>query len=502
MNHRVEGFFDKFLPLLIGLAIGIMLVKILANLPVKWGVFIVAGTTLARSLLLSGIMSNRLRGGGRFRAGLALPTFYSNTFFFRENVKFPVLANGFPISLTDVFLLPLIVVWLYKQFFSFEHSRPHFPRDLLVVISLLFAINLISALFVARLPFFSFSMLFLQAKMYLIMFFLANFLRNEHDFRVIGYALAAVLIFEGMVVLEQRFVGVIFTAENLGRATSIRSIIEGGGGTMIRHAGTLAHPNDLAMYINLCLPLVVFMLVMEKIFIRKIVLIAAILLAFAALIGSGSRGGWLGMGVGLAAGIFFWLRKQGKNPFKGMIVMVFSLFLLFSVLFFGSTTFQERLVKGDREAAELRIPLMGVAMEMIKANPVLGVGLNLYTREMVPYDRTNNFVAFNYDQPVHNTFLMVAAESGLPAMVLLSIFVLIIIKETHYVALKGEGIISVIGLGLMCAMVSWFIHNQVNLTTPFGDATLYVLFGTLVAARNFVTRQQQQKLSESGSIRV
>ena len=489
-RHEDNNLSSRALPLTIGLAIGFALVEVLARLSLKWGVFLVAGTALICLLILTGMFSRHLRGSLLFLAILGLPTFYGNTFAFREGVRFPVLANGFFISVTDLLLAPLVASWLYHILSHKNHPRPHFPHDWFSVIVLLFLINLISALFIARLPFFSYSMLFLQFKAYFLMIFLANYLRSEHDFRVIGYAFAAVLIFEGLVVMEQTFVGVLFTAENLGREISIKSHVEGGG-SMIRNGGTLGHPNDLAMYINLCLPLVTFMLVMEKKTVRKLYLVAAILLGMAALIGSGSRGGWLGMGISFSVGMFFWLRKQGKNPFKGMVIMFFSLFVLFSVLFVGSQTFQERLVKGDKDAAEIRIPLMEVAMEMIKANPVLGVGLNLYTREMVPYDRTNHFVAFDYDQPVHNTFLMIAAESGLPAMLLFSIFILMALKEAHHVAMRGEGIVSAIGLGIMCALVSWFIHNQVNLTTPFGDATFYVLLGTLAAARNYVRYQQQ-----------
>ena len=489
MDKRVENIIGRYWPLLFGLAVGFALVKVLSGLPLKWGIFLVVGAVLISVLMLIGLFSKHLRGSLLFLAILGLPTFYGNTFSFRDGVTFTVLANGFFVSLTDLLLAPLVVVWLHQLFSDKDYPRPHFPRDWLTVIVLLFLINLVSAMFVARLPFFSFSMLFLQLKMYFIMFFLANYIRTEHDFRLVGYAFAAVLIFEGLVVMEQRFVGVLFTAENLGRSISIKSHIEGGG-SMIRNGGTLGHPNDLAMYINLCLPIVTFMLLMERKTVRKVFLVAAILLAMAALIGSGSRGGWLGMGLSFSVGAFFWLRKQGKNPFKGMLIMAVSLALLFAVLFVGSQTFHERLVKGDKEAAEIRIPLMEVAMQMVKEHPVLGVGLNLYTREMVPYDRTNYFVAYSYDQPVHNTFLMIAAECGLPAMILFCVFIFFVFKEAYHVVVRGQGMVFVVGLGILCSMVSWFVHNQVNLTTPFGDATLYVLFGILAAARNYVQRQQ------------
>lgn len=482
---------QSILPLVTGLAIGIMLVRMLATLPTKWGVFLVGAAAISSVLVLVGIFSKHLRGSMLFFAILGLPTFYSISFFFRENETVSVLANGFPISISEVFLAPLALAWLYRFYSDPQHPGVYFPRHWLAVLLLLLLINLVSALFVARIPFFSFSMLFLQVKVYLTMFFIANYLRDEHDFRLLGYAFAGVLILEGVVVVEQQLLGVVFTAENMGRVVGMKSKIEGGGGLLVRHAGTLSHPNDMAMYVNLCLPLVGFMLLMETKPIRRLYLVIAILFAMAALISSGSRGGWVGMGLGFATGLFFWLRKQGKNPLKGMAIMAGSLTVLFLVLMLGSQTFQSRVLKGDKEAAEVRIPLMEVAMEMISDKPVLGVGLNHYTREMVAYDRTNHFVATNFNQPVHNTFLMVGAETGLPAMLLLCILVFIIVKDAYYVAMHGRGIVSTVGFGMLCAMVSWFMHNQVNHSTIFGDSTLYVLLGALVAARNYVNHQGQ-----------
>lgn len=486
MNPTPTSLAERLLPLLIGLGAGMMLVVVLSRLPLKWGVFIVAAVAAVSVLTLVGTLTRHLRGGMLFLAVVTLPAFYDISFLYRDNVRFSVLANGFPVNLFDVVMFPLFIGWLYELWSNPAHAKIRFPRSWLIIMLLLLAINLISALFVASEPFFSFSMVYTQIKCYLTMFFLANYIRDEHSFRILGYAFAGVLIFEGLVVLEQRFVGVIFTAENLGRLISLKSKV--GSATVVRLAGTLNHPNDLAMYINLCLPWTGFMLAIEKKPLRRIYLVAAIVLAVIAEVWSGSRGGWLGLAVAIGIGVFFWSRKHGRNPLIGMAIMGFSISVLFAALFIGSQTFRDRLVEGDAGSAEVRYPLMEVAMEMIGENPLLGVGLNLYTREMVPYDRTNHFIAYRYNHPVHNTFLMVGAETGLPALLLLAIFVFLMIKETYRITMRNEGIVSVAGIGLMGTLVSWFIHNQVNLTAPYNDLTLWVLLGVLAAARNYTDR--------------
>lgn len=483
MKGSLIALAERLMPLMLGLGIGALLVEIMARLPFKWAVFLVAVMAGVSIFILIGTLSNHLRGGLLFLAALSLPAFYDINFMYRDNVKFSVLANGFPINLCDVFLAPLLVMWVFERWSNPQPEKLHFPRSWLLVMLGLLAINLFSALFVAQEPFFSYSMIYAQIKCYLTMIFLANYLRDEHAFRILGYGFAAILIFEGLVVFEQAFVGVIFTAENMGRLINLKT--KSASTTLVRLAGTLNHPNDLAMYLNLCLPWTSFMLLIEKKPLRRVFLITALVLGVIAEVWTGSRGGWLGLAIAIGIGSFFWLKKQGKNPVVGLTVMGMVVTVLFSVLMIGSQTFRTRIIEGDARASEVRYPLMDVAMEMIREKPLTGVGLNLYTREMVPYDRTNHFIAYRYNHPVHNTFLMVGAETGLPTMVLLCLFILLLIKESHRVLQANQGVVAAFGAGMLGTLVCWVVHNQVNLTAPFNDLTLWILFGILAAAKNF-----------------
>ena len=467
-------------PLLIGLIIGMVWFRLLGTLPLKWNAFIIGGVFGVCVLVLVGTLTTHLRGAMLFFAVVSLPTFYQFDLLYRFGVTYSVLANGFPITLFDVFFFPLVVAWIFGRWFNPRPEPIRFPHGWAGFLILMLALNLVNALFVAREPFFAYSTIFNQVKGYLIVFMMANLVRSEHDFRMLGYAMASILLIEGLIVMEQRFVGLIFTAENMGRLISLESKV--GGGTLLRLAGTLNHPNALAMYLNLCLPVSVFMLMIEKIRIRRWFLIAAIGLALIALIWSGSRGGWLGLSIAVGGGVFFWHRKRGGNPVASLSIMVFTVAMLFGVLFASSETFRSRLVEGDAGAAQIRYPLMEVAMEMIKENPVLGVGLNQYTREMVPYDRTTSFIAYRYDQPVHNTFLMVAAETGLPSLLVLAAFIAFLGREAFMVFTRNDGVVEAVGIGICGTLISWFIHNQVNQTGLFNDQTLWVIFGLLAAA--------------------
>ena len=480
---------ERLIPLALGLLTGATLVMVMGRFSMKWAVFIIGAVAALAILIILGTMTKRLQGTLLFAAVATLPMFYDINFFWRDDVSFSVLANGISVNLFEVVLAPLAMLWLYEMWLDPKKRVIRFPRVWAVLLLALLFINLCSAAFIAREPFFAFSMVIAQIKCYLVMFFLANYVRDERTFRLLGFAFAAILIIEGLVVLEQRFLGVIFTAENLGRLISLES--KSGTGTLLRLAGTLNHPNDLAMYLNLSIPWVTFMLIREKNLVPRLYLVGALLLAAAALVGTGSRGGWLGLAIALCICGFLWLRKQGKNPYVGMSVVGFFMVIGFTLLFAFSQTFQDRLTKGDAGAAEVRFPLMSVAMEMIKDRPIGGVGLNLYTREMIPYDRTSYFIAYRYNHPVHNTFLMVAAETGLPSLLLFCVFISVLIRDAFRVMHENEGTVAIVGTGMLGMLITWFVHNQVNLTAPFNDLTLWALFGVLAAARNFTERQQE-----------
>lgn len=497
MQSERPSLLNFLVPAMIGLAAGALVTYSMASMPFMWTIFIVMALGAASFGVFLGSTTNRLKSVLLFCAVLSLPFyFYSNTFMYVKDPPFFVLANGFPITLFDALMIPLLLFWVYELLFDPNCPPVRLPRGWLLPLTLLFLINLVSS-FMAPVPFYGYSTLFLQLKSYLVLLYLANTIRDAQTVRLIGFAFAGVLIMQGLIVLEQALVGVIFTAENLGRdAVVLKSLA--GTGYIYRMAGTLTHPNALAMYLNLMLPWVGFLFLVEKRALLRILLIVTIVLALIALILTGSRGAWLGLAITITAGFFLWMRKQGKNPLVGLSVSALMLLLLFSVLFATSATFRTRLIEGDAGAALVRIPLMEVAKEVILANPVTGVGLNSYTSEMARYDRTAIRIASHYDQQVHNTWLLMAAETGVPSLlVFVYLFFFLFIREAYRVFKNNQGTLSALGIGVLGMLLAWPVHNLVNLTDPYGETTIWVLIGLLAAA----SRMTGRPLSPQGRTR-
>ncbi len=480
---RFDIVADLILPLAFGLGFGLALVHGLGHWPMKWVMAMLAGLCGATGMLLMAMFtsSNRLKMLMFLGGILALPTFYDFTFGYRDNVHFVTLTNGYPINIAEVIFFPLMALWFYERLTTLHPPPLRYPSGWTVLLVLL-GINIYSASFVAVEPFFSYSMIFLQIKSYLLLVFIANYVRDAQTLRLACYAFAGVLLFEGFVVFEQKSIGVIFTAENLGR--KIQLVSKAGMDKIERVSGTLGHPNALAMYLNLILPWVIFQFLEEKHWKIRTYLLGAILTAIFVEMLTGSRGAWMGFGLMMGIGMVFWMHKNGKNILVGMGVAGFIGITLFTIAFATSSTFRLRVVEGDQASAEVRVPLMDVAKEMIANHPLTGVGLDNYTRWMALYDRTTYRVATNYDQPVHNTYLLMAAETGVLALVLFLWVIARQIWAAFWLFIQSRGPPATLGLGLFCALFVWLIHNQVNLTAPFADETLWVLVGLLTAARH------------------
>lgn len=479
-QNRVVYSLLGLLPLLVGLVVGYLVVYGMANWPMKWVFVMVIGTAGLAGMIMLGTFSNRLQPALLILAILALPTFYGFTFGYREVTPFVTLANGFAINLAEIFLLFLAVIWFYNRWTSPSPTPVQYPNGWKLILILL-ALNFYSVLFVASEPYYGASMIYLQIKSILVLLFFTNYVRDEATLRVAGYAFAGVLVLEALVVYEQTLLGVIFTAENLGR--NIELVSRAGIGEISRVAGTLGHPNSLAMYLNLILPWIFFMFLEEKPGLKRNFLLLAILLAASIELLSGSRGGWTGLVVAMGIGGFLWMRKHEKNLLVGFGVTSFVIIILFSIAFATSSTFRLRVVEGDEAAAEVRNPLMAVAKETIKANPVTGVGLDNYTKYMALHDRTTAHVATSYDQPVHNSYLLMAAETGLPSLILFLILMAVIYRDAYLLFSRRRGPASTLGLGVLCGMITWGIHSLVNQTAPWGEQTLWVIIGLLAAAQ-------------------
>lgn len=485
-RDSIEGF----LALAFGVGFGAILVYAIGRLPGQWTSLLIAASVGVSGVILLSTLTAQLRNALLMAALFSAPIFYDINFLFRENTRFFVQANGLTVSLFDVPFLALFGLWLINIFLSKPGAGGEFRSVEPTVFWLLFLIllfNLISSAFVTPIPFYGFSMLSWNVKMIMLFLFLYNNVSSEGTVRLIVYGFAAVLMGQGLVVLEQTFVGTIFTAENLNR--DVARVSQLGQSTISRAAGTIGHPNDLAMFLNLLLPTVIFFFLIERGFWRRSFLVLAVLLAVIAEIGTASRGGWTGLLAGMLCAVFALLHKRGFNLVTVAAVGSFVVSSIVLLLFVVSETLRNRLTQDDHGTADVRYPLMDVAYNMIGQNPFWGVGLNSYAATMGAYDRTPESISTEFPVPVHNTYLLIAAEVGIPAMLLWVLFLGFCLYRCYQVFRNSSGVVELASLGVLGGVVTWLVHNLVNLDSVFTNYMLWVLLGTIFALQAMVTKK-------------
>ena len=138
--------------------------------------------------------------------------------------------------------------------------------------------------------------------------------------------------------------------------------------------GFVGDENDVALSIITMLPLAFFSLLTARTARAKVLYAAAVVLMLAGVIATDSRGGFLGLVATIAALLFF-------SPRRGVGLAIAAVLLLAGVAFVPDSYWAEMATISDDAESDVgtgahRKRLWGVAIDMFKANPLLGVGIN------------------------------------------------------------------------------------------------------------------------------
>jgi len=484
-------FVSSILPIGAGFLVGMLFVTMLGRFESKWAfafILLVAGIAGIQMLRIFRV---NLQDTYLLSAAFLMPVVYDINFFYQDNPPFFVSANGFGINAADVFMAMLIGQRMLEGIFGHHKAEQPLPSALLWLMGGILLINSMSIL-TTPFPFFAVSMIWAQLKAYLVFYYVAGNVRSEKLLQRLAYVVVLVLAGQGLVALEQKFVGAIFTAERLGVATTLESQV--GGQILTRVSGTFGQPNALAMFINQLFFIGLFSTLIEKNAKYRALMALGLMVALIAEIFTASRGGWVALVAAFFVCYLLWNKQRGRSLFISAVSVGFVSIAAFAVLFVSSKTLRDRLLLDDHGTADVRKPLMDVAFNVIQDNPLFGVGLNQYTYFMAQYDRTLEAIASNYLYPVHNTYLLVAAETGIPNILLILGFIALILWRGLRLFMRAEGIVAAMTLGAMGGIISWMVHNLVDLTSVYEAYPFWLLFGLIIAMDRMVPVQ-----TESGS---
>ncbi|MBL8204154.1 MAG: O-antigen ligase family protein [Blastocatellia bacterium] len=255
----------------------------------------------------------------------------------------------------------------------------------------------------------------------LICYVVAAYFRTDMLLRQVVICFAVAILLNSLLGVLQ-YLGIFMGWELLGAATGDREM-KIPGLEISRASGLLDAANSFGWALVSFSPVILAPALLAKKalprWVRRLCVVAffcgviALLLTF-------SRGSWMAFAITLPLFAILVLCSLPTKERRPMLIRLAGALVLLLVL---GLPFLEplsaRIFGDDEGAAETRLPLMEVAAGMIWDRPFFGVGLSSYEAVMRRYDYTADFITEHFPYPVHNLFMHVAAEAGIPALLCL-----------------------------------------------------------------------------------
>jgi O-antigen ligase len=321
------------------------------------------------------------------------------------------------IFLTDILILTILLLWGWEKLRQNKVAPPQlkpqtallfFFSILLLIINCLLSIRQGAALYHwAKL--FEFILLgfyiFKNAK-------LSTLLSSLLSIAVVYSSLLAIFQF-----LKQGSLGGVFwwLGERTFSASTIAIALTSVNGSLfLRPYATFPHPNVLAGFLAVILPV----LIMKKPkFYQSIFILGTVSLFL-----TFSRSAWISLGLSLA--IIAGLNLQKKTNFKPNKT---HLLLLIVGVFFILASVKNLAQESQADPISLRKDLNLVALRMARSSPLIGVGLGNFLVVMPEFYKEKGHQIY-YLQPVHNIYLLILAETGAIGLTIFFLFILLTVR--------------------------------------------------------------------------
>jgi len=261
-------------------------------------------------------------------------------------------------------------------------------------------------------------------------------------------------------------------------------------GPVTRYSGMVGHPNILGGVLVLLLPCFLAMYLSavskrQRLFFLFVFIVGDILL-----ISTYSRAAILSFSISLIFLVFMipkYLSEQGRKRFHrllGISVMLVVVLGLFAGKQYISSFFDERRMR----AAYSRIPSTILALETILDNPIFGVGSKNYRLLAHEYVQKTKFrgeldIEWASQAHIHNMFLRIGAENGLPGLILFLLFLFFLFIKIKDFLKTSQPSLSPICLALSLGLLGFLIMAQIGAEydQPSTRHLFWLLIGLVVA---------------------
>lgn len=266
---------------------------------------------------------------------------------------------------------------------------------------------------------------------------------------------------------------------------------------------TMAHPNHLGSFIVILLPFSIHLYIEEC---EKSALVFYCIL-FYALLCTSTRGAWVGACISLLA--YLYIKKKyhhtSTQQFKRFINVTVMTILLFIVLNLSEnfesiirvssifTDFNEVVNSGSNslKSGSGRIAIWGKVIDIIKSNPILGIGIENLGQVMNSVYREELYLkigAYQTNDTAHNEYLQIAVTSGIPSLITFLGFLYISINKS---IIKSKT--SNLYLPVTSALFGYLAIGMFNNSLIMFEYLIWVLLG--FASSNVIVHYSESDLN-------
>lgn len=309
---------------------------------------------------------------------------------------------------------------------------------------------------------------------FVLFLFLRNYLVNERRYKIFVVGLLVGLSLQAAVALVQveRPGTLNLTALGAGEQENIEEngkliIPNVDVGTIIlqgqeqeRPTGLLIHPNVLAIYFVLLIPIGIATVLISRFSWLRALGAVAVGFSTVALYFTLSRSGWVGMAGAVFLAVILWLLWK---PFSLSFGKKLLIVVVFSALAIGVALKAHRIYERWSEtldaAVDFRISLAETAWNMVKAHPFLGVGLNSFDTVALQYDKSTQSRLKVF--PVHNILLLEMSETGLLGGAMFIVLWFVAFRSmVRSVRHARNDFARIVGLFSICGIAGFFLADM------------------------------------------
>ncbi len=324
----------------------------------------------------------------------------------------------------------------------------------------------------------------------LILVYIVENFKDKGDFSLSLAVIYVSALLEGIIGIVQfhmqHMIGLRILGEYIAPiGTSGLATIDTVSGKFIRAYGTMPHPNVLGAFLIIGLAVSLYFVSRESNIklISKITLPLGLLVILIGTFLTFSRTAWVAAIILIAGYLMFNIWKKQKAP-----ILIISGVIIVSCATIGLLYHNElrtRVNNSDNRSVSDRYYFNNLGLELIKSQPMLGVGVGNYVPAL---QQANQLEPWQY-QPAHNIFIFIGAELGLLGLGLFLALLFVIGSRLKSVPLDALSV-TLIGLGFIFLFMGQLDHYFV--TIQQGRLMFVTILGLLAALPNIYTHDHQK----------